>query len=183
MILLEEELDLSLLLLEDSPDFTELLLVLFSLLEEDLPVSASSDDSTSFSAEDSIFLAELLDSSSQSLQIEDEESTAAFSSGPLLEADEESSQAERAKNAASTATHKKPRPLTHFIPLSPVKIFTTHKPSNVKYGMWNLYRKIHHQTRFKCLNFEVTCIHFFLLLFFRHIYSLLMKFFLLLTIN
>ena len=67
----------------------ELLLVLFSLLEEDLPVSASSDDSTSFSAEDSIFLEELLDSSSQSLQIEDEDdSAAAFSSGPLLEADE-----------------------------------------------------------------------------------------------
>jgi hypothetical protein len=69
--------------------------------------------------------------------------------------DEESSQAERAKNAASTATHKKPRPLTRFIPLSPVKIFTTHKPSNVKYGMWNLYRKIHHQTRFKCLYFVI----------------------------
>jgi hypothetical protein len=67
-------------------------------------------------------------------------------------ADEESSQAVRAKNAASTATHKKPRPLTHFIPLSPVKIFTTHKPNNVKYGMWNLYRKIHHLSEFKRFN-------------------------------
>ncbi|WP_290728775.1 MULTISPECIES: hypothetical protein [unclassified Fibrobacter] len=67
-------------------------------------------------------------------------------------ADEESSQAERAKIAASTATHKKPRPLTHFIPLSPVKIFTTHKPSNVKYGMWNLYRKVHHHAGFKLFN-------------------------------
>jgi hypothetical protein len=65
----------------------EELLVPFPLLEEDLPVSASSDDSTSFSAEDSIFLSELLDSSSQSLQIEDEESTEVFSSGSLLEAE------------------------------------------------------------------------------------------------
>jgi hypothetical protein len=75
-------------------------------------------------------------------------------SPPSPPADDESSQAERAKNAASTATHKKPRPLTHFIPLSPVKIFTTHKPSNVKYGMWNLYRKIHHEARLKPFNFE-----------------------------
>jgi hypothetical protein len=98
-------------------------------------------------------------------------------------ADEESSQAERAKIAASTATHKKPRPLTHFIPLSPVKIFTTLKPSNVKYGMWNLYRKIHHQTRFKRFDFVVVLVRIVSLLFFRHIYSLLMKFFLLLTFN
>ncbi|MGM9984300.1 MAG: hypothetical protein ACI38O_06400, partial [Fibrobacter intestinalis] len=72
--------------------------------------------------------------------------------------------AERAKNAASTATHKKPRPLTHFIPLSPVKIFTTHKPSNVKYGMWNLYRKIHHQTRFKGFNTVVVLVIIFAIL-------------------
>jgi len=117
---LTDELDTSFLLLEESLVFTELLLVLFSLLEEDLPVSVSSDDSTSFSAEDSIFLAELLDSSSQSLQTEDEESTAAFSSGPLLEADDESSQAENASIAKATALTKP----SFFI------VFIIHSPAN-----------------------------------------------------
>jgi hypothetical protein len=57
----------------------------------------------SFLTDDELFVAfpfledELLDPSpsSQSLQIEDEESTVALSSGPLLEADEESSQPQR----------------------------------------------------------------------------------------
>ncbi|OWU98037.1 hypothetical protein B7994_13810, partial [Fibrobacter sp. UWR2] len=92
-------------------------------------------------------------------------------------ADDESSQAERAKNAANTATHKKPRPLTHFIPLSPVKIFTTHKPSNVKYGMWNLYRKIHHLAGFKLFNTIVVLVTIFtiLLVEFGHTDSALLK--------
>jgi hypothetical protein len=85
-------------------------------------------------------------------------------SPPSPPADDESSQAVRAKNAASTATHKKSRPLTHFIPLSPVKIFTTHKPSNVKYGMWNLYRKIHHEPGFKLFNTVVVLVIIFAIL-------------------
>jgi len=58
--------------------------------------------------------------------------------------------------------------LTHFIPLSPVKIFTTHKPSNVKYGMWNLYRKIHHQTGFELFDFEIITGGFCFIVFLGH---------------
>jgi hypothetical protein len=98
----------------------------FFLLDEDKLLDlASLDVPTSFSSEDSIFLEELLDSSSQSLQIEDEESTAAFSSGPLLEADEESSQAERAKNAANKKMVMS-RPFGKLRDLGAMKFFIKH---------------------------------------------------------
>ncbi|WP_178348766.1 hypothetical protein [Fibrobacter sp. UWR3] len=157
------------LLLDESSDFTELelleseetfvsfveLLDLFSLL-----------DDLSFSIFSSL---DPFDSADAPLRVtlESGDSTDELETPVSSElADEESSQAERAKIAASTATHKKPRPLTHFIPLSPVKIFTTHKPSNVKYGMWNLYRKIHHQAGFELFKFVLinTVVHIFSLL-------------------
>ncbi|WP_157798014.1 hypothetical protein [Hallerella succinigenes] len=159
-----DELDVSFLLLEESSDFTELelleseetfvsfaeLLDLFSLLDDlSFSLASSPDDFLSTADDDS----------------ESEDSTDELETPVSSElADDESSQAERAKDAASTATHKKPRPLTRFIPLSPVKIFTTHKPSNVKYGMWNLYRKIHHQTRFKGFNTVVVLVIIFAIL-------------------
>ncbi|MBR4007782.1 hypothetical protein [Fibrobacter sp.] len=150
-----DELDVSFLLLEESPDFTEL-----ELLESDEPFVSFAELLDTSTGSDPLTLLEDLSFSVDSfpddfLSTEDDDSSKSEVSTDELEipvsselADDESSQAERAKNAASTATHKKPRPLTHFIPLSPVKIFTTHKPSNVKYGMWNLYRKIHHKARF-----------------------------------
>jgi hypothetical protein len=140
-----DELDTSLLLLEESPDFTEL-----ELLESEEFFVSFAELLDLFSLLEYLSLVSLLDpfdSADAPLRVtlESDDSTDELETPVSSElADDESSQAERAKNAASTATHKKPRPLTHFIPLSPVKFFTTHKPSNVKYGMWNLYRKIHH---------------------------------------
>jgi hypothetical protein len=152
------------LLLEESSDFTELELLeseeTFVSFVELLDLVSLLDD-LSFS------LASSPDDAPLRVTPESDDSTDELETLVSSElADDESSQAERAKNAASTATHKKPRPLTHFIPLSPVKIFTTHKPSNVKYGMWNLYRKIHHQTGFKLLKFVLinTFVHIFSLL-------------------
>ncbi|WP_290727000.1 hypothetical protein [Fibrobacter sp. UBA2449] len=148
---LTDELDTSFLLLEESPVFTELELLesdeFFVSFVELLDLFSLLDD-LSFSIFSSL---DPFDSADAPLRVtlESGDSTDELETPVSSElADEESSQAERAKNAASTATHKKPRPLTHFIPLSPVKIFTTHKPSNVKYGMWNLYRKIHHHAGF-----------------------------------
>ena len=170
-----DELDLSLLLLEESPDFTELELLeseeTFVSFVELLDLVSLLDDLSLVSLPEDFLSIEEDDSSveSESFTLEDD-STADVSALSSL-ADDESSQAEKAKNAASTATHKKPRPLTHFIPLSPVKIFTTHKPSNVKYGMWNLYRKIHHQTRFKGFNIEII-LRFLLGRFLRYVFHL-----------
>jgi hypothetical protein len=135
---LTDELDTSFLLLEESPDFMEL-----ELLESEETFGSFVELLDLFSLLDDLSLVSLLDpfdSADAPLRVtlESDDSTDELETPVSSElADEESSQAERAKNAASTATHKKPRPLTHFIPLSPVKIFTTHKPSNVKYGMWN----------------------------------------------
>jgi hypothetical protein len=157
-----DELDVSFLLLEESSDFTEL-----ELLESEETFVSFVELLDLFSLLDDLSLVSLLDpfdSADAPLRVtlESGDSTDELETPVSSElADEESSQAERAKNAASTATHKKPRPLTHFIPLSPVKIFTTHKPSNVKYGMWNLYRKIHHVTAFK--RFHLVRIVFYVL--------------------
>jgi hypothetical protein len=170
---LTDELDTSFLLLEESPDFTELELLesdeFFVSFAELLDTSAGSEPLTLLEDLSLVSLLDPFDSADAPLRVtlESGDSTDELETPVSSElADEESSQAERAKNAANTATHKKPRPLTHFIPLSPVKFFTTHKPSNVKYGMWNLYRKIHHQTGFELFKFVLiyALVHIFLLL-------------------
>ena len=103
--MLEDELDTSLLLLEESPDFTELellesdeffvsfaeLLDLFSLLD-DLSLVSLPEDFLSIEEDDSSV-------ESESFTLEDDSTADVSLSSPP--ADEESSQAERAKNAAN----------------------------------------------------------------------------------